>query len=106
MVTEIVEQVAEVLPEHQTNRGNEFRDLSTEQVIPMARAALIARCQVKASNADWSSTEFRREIRRKKKQYIYHAGRLGISMKEAESMWWGYVYENPTPAEKHSKRLI
>lgn len=105
-MSEIVREVAEVLPEHQTNRGDEFRDLSTQQVIPMARAALIARCQVKASNADWDSNEFRREIRRKKELYFYHAGRLGISMEEANSMWWGYVHENPAPAEKHRLGLI
>ena len=106
MVTEIVREVAEVLPEHQTNRGNEFRDLSTEQVIPMARAALIARCQVKASNADWDNERYRWHMRQKKQTYFYHAGRLGIDMGEARSMWQGYVHENPAPVEKHRLGLI
>ncbi len=106
MVTEAIERIAEVLPEHQTSRGEEFREIPVERRYGMARAALIARCQVKASNADWDSGPYRREMRKKKEQYFYHAGRLGISMKEADQMWWGYVHEHPAPVEKHRKGLI
>jgi len=106
MVTEAVERVAEVLPEHQSNRGEEFRDIPVERRYGMARAALIARCQAKASNADWDSHKYRQHMRRKKGTYFYHAGRLGISMKEADEMWWGYVHENPAPVEKNRKGLI
>jgi hypothetical protein len=105
MASEIVEQVAELLPEYQSSRGAEFREIPIEDRLPLAEAALLARCQAKASNVDWSDTEYRKEMRHKKNRYFYHAGCLDIDVEEAERIWWGYVHENPSPHERRT-RLI
>jgi hypothetical protein len=105
MVSEAVEAVAEELPEYQSSRGREFYGIPTEDRLTLAEAALLARCQAKASNADWSDTAYRKEMRHKKNRYFYHAGRLDIDVEEAERIWWGYVHENPSPHERRT-RLI
>jgi len=106
MVTTAVHEAAKELPTHQTSRGQEFREIPLEDRVGMARAAVIARCQVNSTNADWNNVRFRKAMSDKKSRYFYHAGKLGISVKEAKHIWWQYVHDDPTPIEKNSKGLI
>jgi hypothetical protein len=108
MVSEAVRNVAEKMPEHQTSRGAEFRNISVEQRYGMSRALVIARSQVNASNADWDSTRYREHMRRKRELYLYRAGALGVDMNEATTIWWSIVYEgiDTHPARKHKLGLI
>lgn len=95
-----IHNIAEAIPEHQTERGDEFRELSTEEIIPMARALTIARSQANAANADWSDMVYISEMVRKKNRYFYHAGELGVSIREAHAIWWSVVHNSPAPVER------
>lgn len=98
--------VAEEIPYHQTSRGREFNDIPPTDRIPLARQLIIARSQATASNGDWDSSEYRRSIMRTKVSYYYQAGRLGVDETEAETIWWSFVHDDPSPYEKRSQGLI
>lgn len=106
MVSDAVRAVAEEMPDHQSSRGAEFRTLSVEDRLPMARQLVIARSQVNASNADWNCERYRYHMRQKKETYLYHAGRLGVDIEEADNIWWSIVHDNPAPVEKQRDGLI
>lgn len=113
MVSSAVHEVAEEMPEHQSSRGAEFRNLSVEDRYGMARAIVIARAQATASGkplggaeVKWKHERFRYHMRRKKETYMYHAGRLSVDAKEASAIWWSMVYDNPAPVDKNQLGLI
>jgi len=93
MVSSTVHEVAQEMPEHQTSRGAEFRNLSVEDRYGMARQIVIGRSQANATNADFDNDTFRYHMRKKKEAYMYYAGRLGIDHDEARYIWRSIVYE-------------
>ena len=93
-MTEAIRRMAEEMPDHQTSRGAEFRNISVEERYGMARALVIARSQANATNANWESRAFRYHMRRKKESYMYSAGRHGVDTKEARAIWNSIVYAN------------
>lgn len=101
-MTHSVHELAEELPDHQSSRGAEFRQISVEERYPLAKELVIARSQTNASNADWDSDEYRREMRRRKNMYFQEAGRLGISFDEAENIWWSVVHGSPSPHRRNN----
>ena len=103
MVTEAVEQMAQEMPEHQTSRGNEFREIPVEHRYPMAQKLVQGRSQASAENADWSYAMFRYHMRQKKELYFYYVGKLGIDFDEARAIWWSVVYDDPSAAEQRDK---
>lgn len=104
--SEAVRELAEELPEHQTSRGMEFREISTEQRENLANVLVRARSQSNAENADWNDRAFRTEMRRKQNEYFYECGRLGIDMKEAHEIWWNVVHGDPAPVRRANNGLI
>jgi hypothetical protein len=106
MVTDIIQEVAEQLPDHQTSRGAEFRAIPVEDRYPLARKLIAARSQVKASNADWDDPAYRSAIRSKKDGYMYRCGELHIDIEEAIHIWWSFVYGDISPADKRERDLI
>lgn len=100
MTSDEVLTLAEELPTHQTNRGAEFRTISIEERIPIARNLVTARSQAQSSNPDWTSDRFKNTLRRKKDQYMHVCGSLGVDIGEARHIWWSVVYNDPSPYER------
>jgi len=101
-----IQQLAENLPDYQSSRGNEFRDIPIEEREGLATVLRIARVQ--AENEEWDSNRFRQAMRSKKEDYMYQCGRLGINLSEVQAIWWNVVYENidSSPARRNSVGLI
>lgn len=99
-MTNNIEQCAEELPDYQTSRGNEFRNISFEERLPLARRLVRARSQANASNRDFDDPAQRREMARKRGDFFYEAGALGIEHRQARSIWMNYVYSGAAPHER------
>jgi hypothetical protein len=100
MTTDATLEIAREIPEHQTNRGSEFREISVQERKTMARLLNIARVQATASNADWDDRAFRRTMMRKRLDYMYECGQLGVDVTEARAIWWSVVYDGATPHQR------
>lgn len=105
-MTEVTRELAEELPDYQTSRGNEFRTVSVEDRMSLARVLVVARSQVNASNADWDDDDYRRSMRRVRNRYMHISGILDIRFEEAERIWWNYVYDDPSPHERRESDMI
>lgn len=84
-----VSRLAEELPDHQTSRGDEFRDLSMRDRERLARPLVLARNQAQTESGE--TTVYRRAMRQKRDRYFYIAGDLNIRMREAQTIWRGVV---------------
>lgn len=104
--SQAVRELAEELPEYQTSRGMEFREIPPEQRENLANVLVRARSQANATHADWRDDSYRREMRRKQNEYYYEVGQLGIDMKEAYEIWWGVVHGDSAPIEQRTQGLI
>lgn len=103
--TDAVSHLAEELPEYQSSRGDEFRELEPEDCTRLARMLVLSRSQVAADNADFDDHLFRRSLRDKKERYVYEAGRLGISMRETIIIWRNVVYGDSVPPSQMSYHI-
>lgn len=101
-----IRRVAEEMPDHQSSRGSEFRGISIEQRIPMARYVVIARSQASSKDADWSDTSFRQQMSKKKARYFHEAGNLGVNFEEASNIWRRMVLGTPSPHEYRSRGIL
>jgi len=99
-----IRETAEEMPEHQSSRGNEFRELSTDETTLMARPLFLGKVQANAPSADWSNLVYRYHMRRKRERYMHAAGVLNVDRAEARTIWWSFVHDSPPAKER--KRLI
>lgn len=102
MVSSAVRELAAELEDHGTSRAN-FRSLSDSDRYRVARVLVIARSQVNATNADFDNSRFRWHMHRKKEEYLYVCGDVGISMEEARGIWWSVVYGGVAPVDRGYK---
>lgn len=100
-MSEVIEELAQSLEEYATSRAD-FRDAGDGQRYRIARWLVIARSQARASNApeEKRTGRYGGHLIDKKNRYFHACGRAGISVKEANTMWWNYVYENAAPYQR------
>lgn len=102
MVSSAVRELATELEDHGTSRAN-FRSLSDSDRYRVARVLVIARSQVNATNADFDNDKFRWHMHRKKEEYFYVCGDVGVDWDEASYIWWSAVYGGVAPVDRGYK---
>ena len=96
-----INEVADSLEDYASSRAD-FRNADSSQRWAIARLLVIAKSQVTASNEpeDKTTGRYGTQLVQKKCSYYHACGRAGVSMKEANAIWWNFVYDNAAPNER------
>lgn len=101
--TEAAFELAISLDDHQSSRGDEFRDASNSDRLRMARPLVRARSMVDNSGPEsFEDVNYTKALVYHKMLYFYYASAAGVDFDEAKYIWWSVVHGDPSPHERRS----